>query len=373
MNFSKLDQLMDSMPHRGIPGSELVVTHHGKEIYSRVSGIARQADQTPVSSDTLWWIYSASKISTCVSAMQLVEQGKLNLDDPVSKYLPSFAKLTVSTPEGVQECKCPMKIIHLFTMTGGLDYDAEDPARREALAQNLSTVAVADSLAKKPLCFEPGSRYQYSFCHDALGAVVCVVSGLSLTEYMRRNLWAPLGMEDTGFFPSNEQKRRIADMYEYNDRLNVAMPMEFEAPYPKSSFESGGAGLFSRAKDYIKLMTALSLGGVSPDGKRILKESTVKMLRINRLSDACREGTFAGRLYGYGWGLCGRVHMDPLVSLSPSSVGEFGWDGAAAAYALADPDEELAIYFGTHVMNCLYAYNWLHPHIRNAVYEAIRG
>lgn len=372
MNFSKIDRLIDTMPLRGIPGCEFVVTLGGKEIYRRASGLANAAKGKPVDEKTLWWIYSASKISTCVSAMQLVEQGRISLDDPVSKYLPAFSNMKVQTPDGVKTCDVPMRINHLFTMTGGLDYDLSEPAVKEALETGKSTVEVAEALASKTLLFAPGEHYRYSLCHDVLGAVVSKVSGKTLSEYMKENLWLPLGMEDTGFFPTEEQKTRLADMYTFDYSKGVSNPIPLpDNRYEDVHYESGGGGVFSCAGDYAKLMGALSMGGVSPDGRRILKPETVKMLEVNRLSDECRKDLWRERLFGYGWGLCGRVHMNADYSLSRSSVGEFGWDGAAAAFALADRPKGIALFFATHVHNCGYAYCWVHPKLRDLVYEAI--
>ena len=373
MNFTKLDHLMETMPERGIPGCEFVLTHRGKEVYRRCSGIENAALSKPVDSDTLWWIYSASKVSTCVAAMQLIEQGKLSLDDKVSKFLPSFANLYVRTENGPVLCEEPMRIIHLFTMTGGLDYDMSEPHVKAAFDAGASTVEVCDAMGHKELLFTPGEHYRYSLCHDVLGAVVSVVSGMTLGDFLKQNLWLPLGMENTGFTLSDIQKGHIADMYRFNHSRGQAEPIECPArPYLNPNYESGGGGVFSRAGDYVKLMTALSLGGVSPDGARILKEETVKMLEVNRLDERCHADLYGGvRLYGYGWGLCGRVHENPVYSLSRSSVGEFGWDGAAAAFALADRNQQVAMYFGTHVMGCQYCYCLLHMKLRDLAYEAI--
>lgn len=373
MNFSKLDQLIDTMPQRGIPGCEFVLTHHGKEIYRRASGLEKAVSGKKVDSDTLWWIYSASKISTCTAALQLIEQGKLSLDDKVSKYLPAFEHMMVRTENDPVPCEVPMKIIHLFTMTGGLDYDMSEPHVKEVFDAGGSTVEVCNAMGHKELVFVPGSHWKYSLCHDVLGAVVSVISGMSLGDYLKKNLWLPLGMENTGFTPDDAQRSRLADMYRFGHSRGTAEPIECPyRPYSDPNYESGGGGVFSRSGDYIKLMTALSLGGISPEGVRILKEDTVKMMEVNRLDETCHADLYGGaRLYGYGWGLCGRVHEDPVYSLSRSSVGEFGWDGAAAAFALADRKKEVAMYFGTHVMGCNYCYNLVHMKLRDLSYEAI--
>lgn len=371
MNNKPLDTLMDTMTLRGIPGCQLCVTLHGETVYSHSSGFADTLQLKAVSQETLWWIYSATKISTCIAAMQLIEQGKLHLEDEVSQYLPAYANTQVKTSYGIQPSAIPLRIWHLFTMTGGLDYDMKEKNRADAMMNKEDTVTVANKFAIKPLDFEPGTHYQYSLCHDVLGAVISVISGMPLSEYLKKNVWSPLGMESTGFHPDILELERFADMFTYDHALGKAIPMVYQRPDNNPNYESGGGGAYSCAEDYIKLMTALASGGRTPEGIRILKEETVKLLEVNQLAPDLRKEIWPNRLYGYGWGLCGRVHINRELSLSRSSVGEFGWDGAAAAYALADRKNEVAIVFLAHVFHCDYAYNWLHPIIRNTVYEGL--
>ena len=371
MGFNKLDDMIDRMPERGIPGCALIVTKDGKRVYARCAGRANEETEESITENTLWWIYSASKISTCTAALQLIERGMLRLEDPVSKYLPAFRELFVKTPEGIKPARNEMKIIHLFTMTGGLDYDTTG-AVDETVRCGGDTVEVALAMARKVLCFEPGTHYRYSLCHDVLGAVVSAVSSMPLGTYLAGNVWQPVGMQDTGFHPSPEQEKRFADMFAFDFSEGKAIPLGRKIrPAGTETYESGGGGVFSSASDYAKLMTALSLGGISPDGHRILKEDTVRMMEVNLLDASVRKDLWQGRLFGYGWGLCGRVHMNGTYSGSHSSEGEFGWDGAAGAYALADRKKGVAMYFGMHVQECIFAYNQLHPQMRDLVYEAL--
>lgn len=362
-DFKKLDCFLDSMPERGIPLCNLAVTVGKDVVYTHSVNCGY---------DTLFWIYSASKVSVCTAAMRLVEEGKLDLDDPVSRYLPAFDRLSVRTGDGVVPCRTTLRIVHLFTMTGGLDYDMNTPEVRKANEEKKSTTEVAGAIACKPLGFEPGTHYRYSLCHDVLGAVVEAVSGMTLADYLRTNIFAPLGMENTGFDPSPEQYGRFAPLYSYSQGTGRSEPREpLVRPYENPNYFSGGGGLFSSTEDYIRLMRTLALGGTSPEGYALLKEETVAMMEENRLSQTCLSEFRGGRLYGYGWGLCGRCHMDPAVSLSRSSVGEFGWDSATCHFAGADRAKGIGFFFGTHVFGCGYGYNVLHPVIRNLVYEAL--
>lgn len=375
MDFSVLDRYLEDMPKRGIPACELAVTKGGKLVYRKMVGYSDVEKTKPTSENDIYWIFSTSKVVTCVMAMRLVEQGVISLDDPVSKYLPAYKHTFVKNSDGtISRTQNEMKIVHLFTMTGGLDYNIEAPnIKRAAEKTNADTVAIANAIAEAPLLFEPGTHYRYSLCHDVLAAVVEVASGIKFRDYVKKYLTDPLGMKDTGFRPTEEQKSRFTTMYRYSKGVAKCNPIPCENSYYVigDNYDSGGAGLFSTVDDYVKFVTVLANGGTTEDGYQLLKPETIQMMTKNYLCDAAREDFVTTRLNGYGWGLCGRVHMDPVVSHSRSSVGEFGWDSATACFALVDPTEKIALYYGMHVRGCSYAYHILHPMIRNLVYEAL--
>ena len=371
MSFIDLQAFLEKMPDRGIPACELSVLHRGEQVYRASVGFADPEKTRPASPDDLYWIFSASKVITCIAAMRLVEQGKMSLDDPVSRYLPSFSSLQVRRADGtLVPATKQMTLLHLFTMTGGMVYEiGADPIRN---ATDRSTVGIVSAMAQIPLAFEPGEHYRYSLCHDVLGAVVEVVSGMPFSKYLQENIFDPLEMKDIGFRPTEAQWARFSAAYQQNGTCEPPTLRDKLNCYALSdSFESGGAGLFSSVDDYAKLMTALSLGGTAKNGYRVLKPETVAMLGENRLSVTAQNDFVTTRLYGYGWGLCGRAHVNPTVSLSPTGVGEFGWDGAAGALALADPKNEVALFFCTHVRSCMYLYHKIHWRIIDMVYDTL--
>lgn len=153
--------------------------------------------------DTLWWIFSATKVITCTAAMRLVEEGRLKLTDKVSDYLPAFGSLTVRQKDGtIVPATEPMRIVHLFTMTGGMDYDLNAPEITNAIAAgHTDTVSLCSAMASRPLWFEPGTHYQYSLCHDVLAAVVEVITEMKFSDYLRELMFEPLGMADTASAP----------------------------------------------------------------------------------------------------------------------------------------------------------------------------
>ena len=375
MNFTRLTEFLNDFPKRGLPEVDLSVTWKGEEVYRNLVGFADEAKSKPASRDDLYWIYSTSKVITCTAAMRLVEEGKIALDDPVSKYLPAFDSLTVQQPDGsVKPAENVMTVEHLFLMGGGLDYDMATPALVALIHKNpnATTAEICNEMARKPLHFEPGTHYLYSLCHDVLGAIVEVVSGMTLGEYMQKYIFDPLGMTDTGFHPTEEQLSRIVDLYRYESGSGTAVKAEQRdrlriAP----NYESGGGGLFSKTDDYIKLVTCLANGGTGRDGYQLLKPETIAMMEVPRLCPAAKTDMVNSRLHGYSWGLCGRVHENPVYSLSKSPVGEFGWDSAGAAFSMVDTKNQVALYLACHVLNCNYAYHILHPMMRNLVYEGL--
>ena len=309
--------------------------------------------------------------------MRLVEEGKISLNDPVSKYIPEFASLKVFDKKtGItSDATVPMTIEHLFTMTGGLNYNFKvDPIKEACNAENPTTLSIVKSMAKVPLDFEPGSKYQYSLCHDVLGAVIEVASGMKLSEYMQKYIFDPVGAIDIGFRPNEEQKTRFCDQYTYANGTNIATPCELRNQYAfTNGYDSGGAGLFATVDDYMKIISVIANGGKTEDGYSLLKPETIQMLTENRLHDRALNNLVNGRLFGYGWGLCGRVHRNAVVSCSKSPLGEFGWDGAAGAFSMIDPFNRVAMYFGTNIFGFVYVYNFIHPTLRNMLYEALES
>lgn len=377
MDFSKLDTFLSDMPHRGYPSCELAVSKDGKTVYRKSIGFSDAQGTRPASPNDIYWIFSATKVITCIAAMKLVDEGIIALNDPVSKYIPEYADLIVRAKDGsISMAQNKMTVEHLFTMTGGMNYNLSSPATLPLLQRGAGTLETVRAMAKNLLSFEPGTHYQYSLCHDVLGAVIEVASGMKLSEYFKKIFFEPLNISDMGFFPTDKQKARFAAMYRYSAELSQPVEIPVNNKFMLTpSYESGGAGLFSTVDEYMKIITVIACGGTTPDGYRILSPEAIKMMEQNRLPKNIIHEMTNGqtRLFGYGWGLCGRVHCDPLLSASLSPVGEFGWDGAANAYTLIDTQNRLAVYFGTHIHNCNIGPYIVHPQIRNLVYEALQA
>ncbi|MBQ3221450.1 MAG: beta-lactamase family protein [Clostridia bacterium] len=294
----------------------------------------------------LLYLYSATKPLTVVCAMRLVEEGKLSLGDPVKKYLPAFANMRVKDGAPVQE---EMTVKHLLTMTAGFNYDIYRPPVVELLQKGIcDTLSIVNAFASSPLDFQPGERFQYSVCHDILGAVIEVASGKRFSRFMQELIFDPLGMRDTGFHL--EKTRVLAPQYWSEDSRTIAPFDKGNELVVGDEYDSGGAGVISTVGDYALFADALACGGTDRNGYRLLQEQTLEKIREGNGGRLSLKNGFTcvqGEDYGYGLGVRTRIRATDWGL----PVGEFGWDGAAGTYLMVDPVNEVSIVIGMHLRN----------------------
>jgi len=370
MNFSRLQAYIDRMVSEyRVPGVDCIVYKEHEMVFRYIAGLRDLETQRKLDENTLYLIFSMTKMLTCTCALQLLEQGRYLLSDPLSKYLPEFAQMRcVGSDTGF--AKKPITIRDLFTMGAGFDYDLQAAYFKKALAEGkTSTRALIAALSEAELGFEPGTGYRYSLCHDVLGALIEVLSGQTLGEYMQEHLFAPLGMKNTFFgVPKDEAHlSRMATRYTFGtDGMPQRLPLE--CVYNLSDhYESGGAGLTSCTADYALFLDALANGGIGKNGARILSRASVALMGTNHLTGKPYED-FQQVRPGYGYGLGVRTHTEPTVSGSLSPQGEFGWDGAAGAFSMVDPQNKLAVTYFQHI------HGWdirNQIELRNTVYACI--
>ncbi len=372
LNEKKLSSYLDSLLEKGIPSVDCIVYEDHKMLYRHKNGTVDVAKTKAVQDDQRYLMFSMTKVQTMTAIMQLVEQGKISLDDEVGKYLPAYQKLQVKDEQGLRELHEPLRIWHLLSMQSGLDYDLERPGIKRVLSekgQSATTREIVDAFVESPLLFVPGSHFQYSLSHDVAAAVIEAVSGMRFSEYLKANIWAPLNMKDTFFAkPVNDGLERLAQQYIMNEKGIV--PMEQTCNYQLSeSYESGGAGLVSCTEDYAVLADTLACGGISKDGVRILKPETVEQIKKNLLGAAGLEEidkNMGRKGYGYGCGM--QVFMHPEAVGSPAPAGIFGWDGAAGSCIQMDTASKRSFVYTMHVRNCGMAYDTIHPALRDIVF-----
>ena len=235
-------------------------------------------------------MFSMTKVQTMIALMQLVEQGKISLEDEVSKYLPAYKDLLCEKRSGnsisIVKCEKPMKIKHLVSMQSGLDYNLERPGIlrvAEEKGNAATTRDFVDAFVESPLKFEPGTHFLYSLSHDVIAAIIEVVSGKQFSEYLKENIWDRIGMENTFFAKPVNYLSNLACQFRIGDDGKIGV-MEPTNNYQLSNlYESGGAGLISCTEDYAKLADTIACGGVSKSGKRIRKNTSIDMIKVNLL------------------------------------------------------------------------------------------
>lgn len=380
MNFKPLKTFLDEcLPRLSIPGSDTVIYKGHEEIFRYQSGYDNLREGTKVRPDAIYNMYSVTKVSLAISAMQLIERGEILATDPLYAYFPEYKSMTVAykLPDGSTElrpAKKPILIRDLLSMSAGFNYNLNSPAIqrvREATDGRCPTLDIVRALAPEPLEFEPGEHYRYSLCHDIMGGVIELVSGMRLSEYMRVNIFEPLGMKDTHFKLPEGKGQRMATQYQYDVPTKRAVEIpRTENPYRLGTeYESAGAGLMSTVQDQILVADALTHLGKGKSGERILSPYAVELMRTNLLSDTqLSEFRNATHLDGYGYAHGVRTNMLPQLGGNLMPVGEFGWDGAKLSYLSACPETKISIFhaehMGAHHRNVI-------PRLRNVIYSCI--
>lgn len=368
--FSKLKQYLETMSvEENIPACDCIVYHGHDIVFRHMVGYSDAEKKNPVSADDKYMIYSTTKPITMVAVMQLIEKGLLRLEDEVYRYIPEFEHMYV----GDKPAEHKITVEHLMSMCGGLNYNKNVEGIQEVIRNNPNATLkeIVVGMAKEPLDFEPGTHFQYSFCHDVLGRIIEVVSGLSFGEYLKKYIFEPLEMHNTGF-SIEDAIPNLSEQYmgnEFDERTPTGPTNSFRLT---PCYESGGAGLVSTVSDYGKFVETMCNYGVSSNGVRIISKESIDMMRNRRVNETCHTDfrTFNSNLKGYTYALGVRTLIDKVESKSKGPLGEFGWNGAAGAYALIDVENQIGIFYAQAVL-CKSMSLKIHPSIRDLVYEAI--
>ncbi len=342
-----------------IPGSVILVARHGKIALFEASGVRDPATKAPMTRDTIFRIYSMTKPITSVGAMMLVEEGKLTLDAPVSRYIPALGKLKVGVEKTdaagaktleLVDSRRDMTIQDLLRHTSGLTYGffGDSLVKKQYVAANPTgdyptNAEMVERLGKLPLAYQPGTTWDYSYSTDVLGRVIEVVAGTSLYQFDKERLFDPLGMKDTSFYVTDKTKQaRLAEPFP--DDRSIGVGAEFFDPRIPQKWESGGGGLVGTPMDYARFLQMLLNGGVL-EGKRLLSPRTVAYMTTDHLGSVITPGPLYLPGTGFGFGLGFAVRKEAGVSPFSGSVGEFNWGGAGGTYFWADPKENMFVVF----------------------------
>lgn len=357
-----------------IPGAVTLVTRNGKLVHSSVVGYQDIAARTPMREDSIFRFYSMSKPITSVAILMLMEQGRLRLEDPASKFIPQFADLRVYQNGGLEDmatepARRPVTIADLLTHTSGITYHftgtgpVQQYYRKHGVKRNTpvgslptdgpaaaSLDVLVDRIAKAPLLHQPGERFSYSYSTTVLGYIVERISGQRLDRFLQQHLFAPLGMKQTGFFVEGPALQRLMNNYVWN---GAALQL-IETPTTTDYFDrtrllDGGGALAGTAADYLRFAQMLANGG-ELDGVRILQPETVKLMFTNHLRSGIVPdvGALPGVQFEFGYGVLVGNESTARAGIMP--VGGGGWDGSGNTFFWVDARRHQVVVFMTQVI-----------------------
>ena len=350
--------MQEQVDSNRIAGVVALVLRDGEVVYQRAVGWADREARRPMSTDAIFRIASQTKALTSIAIMMLVEEGTIALNNPVSRFIPSFARTTVMVDGGIVPARRPITIRDLLTHTAGISYGSDSAVAPLYRAKKLgpaagfggwylidrdeSVCATMDTLATLPFSRHPGDAWVYGYSTDLLGCVVERASGMSLDEFFRTRITGPLGMRDTHFFLPESKVRRLVTVYA-SDASNRAarapdgpMGQGHFVSGPRRNF-SGGAGLVSTARDYARLLQMLLDGG-ELNGVRILSPATVELMATNQIGSLF---PLPGQGFGLGFSTIERLGADNALT----SEGSYGWGGAYGSQYRVDPAERVVLVF----------------------------
>jgi CubicO group peptidase (beta-lactamase class C family) len=360
--LAKIGPAMRGIVDQGLlSGVVTLIWRNGEVAQVTTCGQANRETGAPMARDTIFRIASMTKPVTSAAALMLMEEGKLKLDDPITKWAPEFANMQVlKDAQGPVEDTYPsprdITVEDLMTHRSGLAYGFTSigpiaHAHQKALGDVLNSDTPPDvwmkALGSLPLSYPPGERFHYSHATDVLGFLVGRIEGKPFREVLSERIFGPLGMVDTDFWIPPEKQARAAVVYKLKDANNLE-PVVFRAYEQPPAFTGGGGGLASTADDYLKFARML-MGGGEVDGVRLLKPETVALMTTNRLTDAQREITFMGLPFwagqGFGLGLSVITDIDKQSWMGAGTNGAFSWPGAFGTWWRADPAENMIMIY----------------------------
>jgi CubicO group peptidase (beta-lactamase class C family) len=361
----RVDALLQRyIDEKRLGGAVALVLRDGQPVYEKAVGWSDKEANRPMAMDTIFRIASQTKAITSAAVLSLMEEGRLGLTDPVSRFIPTFASTTVSvagTPPATVPAKRPITIKDLLTHTAGISYGTEPRMAATYEAKGLGPAAgrgwyFADKddgvcpsierLATLPFVAQPGEEWVYGYNTDILGCVVEKITGQSLDAVVRARITAPLGLSDTQFFLPPAQRTRLAALYGHGPDGSIVRAPEGASGQghyvegPRRSF-SGGAGLLSTARDYARFLEMIRLGGAL-DGVRVLAPRTVQLMTTNQVGELHSKT-------GLGFGL-GFETTDRYGANGMDGVGAFGWSGAYGTMYRVDPEARLVIVLMIQLM-----------------------
>jgi CubicO group peptidase (beta-lactamase class C family) len=384
------DRIEEGVKNNELPGAVVLIARNGKIALFDAYGFRDKEAKAPMKTDAIFRIASMTKPIVSVAAMILVEEGKLTLADPVSKYIPAFADTKVAVPkkngDGTVETALepqfrPMTVQDLMRHTSGLTYGAvsSNPVKQaymdaKVMAADQTNAQMAEKLAKLPLLYQPGTRWEYSMSTDVLGRVIEVASGMPLDKFIEERITKPLRMGDTAFEVSADKKERGARPQKEGPKNELPNIPDITL---KTTWKSGGGGMVSTAADYARFLQMFANGG-QLDGARIISRKTIDLMTADHLppdivmgDDMYRFEAFEpSKRMGQGFGLGFAVRNEQGRNPLPGSPNDYFWGGAYGTYFWHDPREHMYVVFMMQSRTARLHYRYL---MRDLVYQALIG
>jgi CubicO group peptidase (beta-lactamase class C family) len=350
--LERISQFFDNEVTTGkLAGAVVLIQQHGRPVYLKSFGVRDVATKLPMTPDTIFAIHSMTKPITSLAAMMLIDEGKLALADPLSKYIPEYAdvKVGVAAVDRIPMLELvppirPVTIEDLMRHTSGISYDYIGSdlimmAYRDGniFQGNFSNKELAERIARLPLARQPGTLWRYGFSTDVLGRVIEIVSGKSLYQFLKERIFDPLGMTSTKFM-----------LHDASEAMRMAEPLPIDSVLLRAAeerrrhmaWESGGGGLVSTITDYARFSQML-LGGGKLDGKQYLSPAAFRLMTTDHIGPGSGVGRdyyyFPGDGFGYGYGVAVRVEPGNAKPPPPGSIGELKWDSGSGTYFGVDP------------------------------------
>lgn len=385
-DFRDLDQLLQRIVKNGPAGCGCAVSQDGKLLFENYYGYSNLEDKTPITADSCYRLWSSTKVIVCTAAMMLFERGRFLLNDPIYDYFPEWKNTMVADRAGdgtyqVRPAKSPILVRDCFSMSMGIGYGGDDLTHqtmnkvREELRSEVGNYTLRQeikAMSKVPVAFDPSTHWLYGYGHELVAGLIEVVSGMTVGEFLKKELFEPLGMEHTGYRYFGRIKEQMVTAYKRME--DGALKPFDQAPMDElfetdAVYEGGGAGLFSSVKDYLAFSEMLACGGTYR-GNRLIGRKTIDLMRQNQLDEQrLKEFNAYPYLDGYGYGLGVRTMMEPGRG-SNTSVGEFGWTGYMGTYNVIDPAERTAVVYMHNLDPNLEFYT--HHRVRNTAFGCLK-
>lgn len=359
--FEDLSALLEQFVKNGPAGCGCAVAKDGKTLYQGYFGYADLEQNKLVTEDTVYRLFSMTKVVICTAAMMLFERGKFLLNEPIYEYFPEYRDTQVFVTElngnvCTKKAKNAMLIKHAFNMSVGIPLPfIGSPTAMEMtrvineLVKKYGTydiVTEVRAMGSVPVAFDPGTHWLYGYGHDIIAALIQLISCKTVGQFLQDEIFGPLDMKNTSYRYHDDIEKRMASFYRKDNKggmIRIPGPLD-QFHQPDSLYEGGGAGLYSTVNDYLKFSQMLANGGVY-NGKRIIGRKTIDLMRTNHLNGEQLQDFKNSYLGGYGYGLGVRTMMDLAEGHSNGSVGEFGWTGMMGTYVSIDPKERVSVVY----------------------------